>query len=372
MGSDANDDIAASWLVKRESGVWTEKEEQELNTWLDVSLTHRIAYLRLQSSWVNVARMKALGANVPQGTVPSRGLWNSTGVLRGIPPDAPPGVRLQAVGDSEYVPGARDVSNRHLNPIFSGKRKWIVGALAASFAVVAIGISIMNAGLWPGHRYSTQTGAIDTVALKDGSHIILNSDSQIRVDLGEGERRISLTQGEAFFEVAKDASRPFIVRVGQRRVIAVGTQFSVRREGDDMRVVVTEGKVRIEQLSPVAGAAEHQGPLHVVLVAAGNVAQTAKGDVMIRAESEREAENLLSWRQGYVNFDHVSLADAVAEFNRYNTRKVIIQDPTISTILISGNFRANNTDAFLDLLQSGFPVSVEKGSDQITLSARFK
>jgi len=355
MGSDANDDIAASWLVKRESGAWTEKEEQELNTWLDMSLTHRIAFLRLQSVWINAARMKALGANVPQGTVPSRGLWNSTGVLRGA-----------------YVPGARDGSIGRLSPIFSGKRKWLVSALAASFAVVAIGISIMNTGLWPGHRYSTQTGAIDTVALKDGSHVILNSDSQIRVDLDEGERSISLTQGEAFFEVAKDASRPFIVRVGQRRVIAVGTQFSVRREGGDMRVVVTEGKVRIEQLSPVTEAGEHQGPLHVVLVAAGNVAQTAKGEVMIRAESESEAENLLSWRQGYVNFDHVSLADAVAEFNRYNTRKVIIQDPTISTILISGNFRANNTDAFLDLLQSGFPVSVEKGSEQITLRARFK
>lgn len=83
-----------------------------------------------------------------------------------------------------------------------------------------------------------------------------------------------------------------------------------------------------------------------------------------------EAEEVLSWRAGYIVFRDTTLQEAVAEFNRYNTRKIVIEDPAIGTIRIGGNFHSNNTEAFLALIQGGFPISVEEGSDRVILRAR--
>ena len=199
---------------------------------------------------------------------------------------------------------------------------------------------------------------MDTVPLADGSHVTLNTDSRIRVALEAKERRVDLDRGEAFFDVAKDPARPFIVQAGDKRVVAVGTQFSVRRDHNDIRVAVTEGKVRVEDASSP------------VVLTAGSVARTANTEVLVHEAAGAEVEELLSWRSGYVVFRDTALADAVAEFNRYNTRKIIIEDPAIAAIRIGGNFRSNNTDAFLWLLQSGFPVTVEETHDQVVLKRR--
>jgi transmembrane sensor len=345
MSSEANDEIAARWLVKRESGVWTPEDEARFNTWLEASTINRIAYIRLYAAWDKAARLKALGAGIAPGTVPRRGSWGAIGFFK------------------RTAPEVRSLS-------IALRRMHISRAVAAIFIAFAIGIYALSTGLFAGHRYSTSTGAIDTVALNDGSQIILNTDSQIRVDLRENERRITLNKGEAFFEVAKDATRPFVVQIGDRRVIAVGTQFSVRREGDEIQVVVTEGKVRIEHASMLASLVDHNEPLREVLVAAGSVAQTTKNQVTVRAKPDVEVEDLLSWRSGYVNFEDVSLADAVAELNRYNTHKIIIENPSIATIRLSGNFRTNNTEGFLWLLQNRFPIAVQRTTDEITLKAR--
>ncbi len=123
--------------------------------------------------------------------------------------------------------------------------------------------------------------------MEDGSRITLNTDSQIRVDLTVKERRVELQQGEAFFEVAHDASRPFIVRAGNKRVIAVGTRFSVRREANDVRVVVTEGKVRVE----TEGDPSSTSPEPLV---AGTVAQASSAGVLVQTEPLAQAEESLS------------------------------------------------------------------------------
>jgi transmembrane sensor len=345
MSSEANDEIAARWLVKRERGVWTPEDEDRFTAWLDASTANRVAYFRLYATWDKAAKLKALGAGIAPGTVPKRGRWGSIGFFKRAVPEV-----------------------RALSIVL--RRVHISRALAAIFIVFAIGIYALGAGLFAGHRYSTSTGAIDTVALNDGSQITLNSDSQIRVDLRESERRIALNKGEAFFEVAKDSTRPFVVEVGNKRVIAVGTQFSVRREGDEIQVVVTEGKVRIEQASVLASLIGHSESSREVLVPAGTVARTSKSQFVVRAEANVEVQKLLSWRSGYVNFDDVSLAGAVAEFNRYNTRKIVIEDPSIASIRLSGNFRTNNTEAFLWLLQNRFPIAVQRTTNEIALKAR--
>jgi transmembrane sensor len=204
--------------------------------------------------------------------------------------------------------------------------------------------------------------------MPDGSNVTLNTDSQIRIALTDTERRVELGHGEAFFEVSKDPKRPFVVRAGDKRVIAVGTKFSVRREGDDIEIVVTEGKVRVED--GAAGQDSRVGGSADVFLTPGSIARADDAGVLVQRRTLPEAEEHLSWRTGWLMFRDLGLADAIAEFNRYSARKIVIQDPGIASLKIEGNFRATNVEAFVRLLESGFPVRAEVRADQILLTAK--
>jgi len=227
-----------------------------------------------------------------------------------------------------------------------------------------------------GDRYTTPIGGIASVPLRDGSNITLNTASQVHVELTPTERHVRLDKGEAFFEVAKDPNRPFIVQVDGKRVIAVGTKFSVRRNGNDIRVAVSDGKVRVEHTpSPLrvraegAGGEASQGNGSAdVFVPAGSVASTDNDRVMVHEESLAAVEDNLSWRQGYLTFHDTSLADAIAEFNRYNTHRITIEDPKIAAIRISGTFRAINYQAFVRVLGDGFSIHAKSTDDSTTLT----
>jgi transmembrane sensor len=333
---------AADWFAKREAGRWGAEDQVHLEAWLNASTANRIAYIRLQTAWERSGRLKALGAGVPAGTIPPRDSWGFAASPKGSTPEN----YLQQTPKVRAVLSAR-----------------FARAMAISLIVVlAIGTAwqfLANHA----HSYTTQIGTISTVPLSDGSKITLNTDSQIRVVLNASERRIELDQGEAYFEVAKDAARPFIVAIADKRVIAVGTKFSIRREHDDIRVLVTEGRVRIERRGSSSRAPETQ-------LAAGSQARTAQAAVLVDQPPPMEVEQLLSWRMGYIVFRDTSLADAVADFNRYTTRKIVIDDPAIANIRIGGNFRSDNADAFLSLIQNGFPIHVEQHSDRIVLTKR--
>jgi transmembrane sensor len=259
-------------------------------------------------------------------------------------------------------------------------------AVAATI-LLALGLGAYFTSRPNGDRYSTPIGGIETVPLRDGSNMTLNTATQVRVELTPKERHIRLDQGEAFFEVAHDPNRPFIVQVGTRRVIAVGTRFSVRREGDDVRVVVTEGKVRVETGSngeegsnraatthdrSAAGAQATEfvrtsGPGEAFLTP-GSVASAGDDGIVIEQKPLAEAQDDLTWRQGYLTFHDTSLADAVAEFNRYNTHQIVIEDPAVAAIRISGSFRALNYQAFVRVLNDGFAIHSMSSEDTTTLA----
>jgi transmembrane sensor len=185
--------------------------------------------------------------------------------------------------------------------------------------------------------YRTQIGALSTVPLSDGSKVTLNTDSQIHVELNPTTRRVKLDQGEAFFDVSKDGVRPFVVEIADKRVI--------ERRG----------------IAPKAAPTQ---------LAAGSEARTSQAAVLIDRPAPAQVEQLLSWRTGYLLFRDTALADAVADFNRYSARKIFIEDPAIAGIRIGGHFRSGDADAFLWLLQSGFPINVEQRSDRIILTRR--
>jgi transmembrane sensor len=347
--AEAVEDVAAAWFWKKDSGNWTEQDQAEFEAWLNRSTAHRVAYLRLRAGWKGAARLQALGAGIPRGEVPPPGLWGN---------DLFPGGKNAAKQSSSVKP----------KPSFKSLR-WAV----AIVAILAVGVTFYarNTHLLWANQYSTAVGELDTVSLPDGSRVTLNTDTRIHVDLSGKERRIDLRRGEAFFVVAKDATRPFVVYADDKRVTAVGTQFSVRRDADDIQVVVTEGRVKLEQASTVIelGKLVGRSGRPATPLAAGAVARTAKSDVLVQEGSAPDAEQRLSWRNGYLVFDATPLADAVAEFNRYSARKIVIDDPSLSALRISGNFRSSNSDGFLWLLKSGFHVQIEEGDDRVHLNA---
>ncbi len=342
---------AADWLARRDGDLWTEEDAARLAAWLDASTAHRVAFLRLENAWTETGRLQALAAGRRTPGPPERGRW-------GWPPLPPPTDRRP---DAEPpAPQWRPASPARAS---RGAR----GSLIAAMAVVALGA----ASLWAWHRtttaveratYATAMGALETVRLSDGSQATLSSDSRIAITLSRQERRIDLQGGEAFFEAAKDARRPFVVAAGDRRVVAVGTRFSVRRANADLRVVVTEGVVRLE-----VPAADGRGAGTIRLLPAGAVAVVTRDGVRTRQGSLADAERTLEWRGGYLRFDDTPLSEAAEEFNRFSARKLVMGDPEVAALRIGGNFRWSNLDGFVRLLETGFSVRVEQRGDLIVL-----
>ncbi len=358
--SEAAAAAAADWLARRESGSWTDADEIAFEAWLDSSIAHRVAYIRLDTAWKSAARLKALGAGVPAGIVPERGSWGDTRFFKGLSPMSTPLSAAQDGAAGKLVSAPPEATPQ----MRAWLRRCVPAAAALVLAIVAGGVVFRVADFFGGDRYTTPVGGLNDVRLVDGSRIVLNTDTRVRVALAAKERRIDLDRGEAFFQVAKDGARPFVVYARNKRVVAVGTQFSVRLESNDVQVVVTEGAVKLA----VVDSPDVASP--PALIKAGAIARTSKTDVLVREQTRPEAEDLLSWRNGYVVFHDITLAQAVAEFNRYNVRKIEIADPRLASLRIGGNFRANNTEAFLWLIESGFSIDVERGDDKVVLRAR--
>lgn len=328
------EDMAAAWLARRDGGRWTAQDESELAAWLAESALNRVAFLRLEAGWERSVRLKALAAGAGNAKVAGVDEWRSSPFF-----DRPP------------VPKAR----RHV------WRRLPVRIAMAATLLLALTTAIYLALPLARDDYSTPIGGLALVPLQDGSKLTLSTASRVHVTLSDSERRVDLKAGEAFFEVAHDALRPFVVRAGDQRITAVGTQFSVRREGLDVRVVVTEGKVRIEREAVENSAS---------LLAAGAIARTEGGVVRVQKGTAAEAQELLSWRGGYLSFDETTLADAVAEFNRFSNRKIVIDDESIAAVRISGKFRSTNAGEFALLLNSGFGIQVRESGDTLRLAAR--
>jgi transmembrane sensor len=320
---------ASEWLVRRTSGSWTPADQAALDAWLEGSTLRRVAYLRLELAWEKAARLKALGAGVPGLECPPRDHWNLTPFF-----------------EPRETPTPQSMSSRW--------RKLRFAAAATLLLALAAGLGMALLERDP--RYTTAVGHIESVNVADGSKVTLNSATRLRISLTRAERHVELSYGEAFFQVSKDPHRPFVVQAGSRRIVAVGTQFSVRRDGDEVQVVVTEGQVRLEGDG-------------VDVLTPGAVARAGEAGVLVQRKTLAEARDALSWRDGMLRFRDQSLSEAVAEFNRYNKRQIVIRDPSVGLLKIEGNFRTTNVDAFVRLLESGLPVRAEFEGENIVLTS---
>lgn len=343
---------AAAWLARRERGAFTPADATELAAWRAASTAHEVAFIRLEAAWKEGARLKALGAGLAPGVIPAPAdLRRSLSFRRRA--------RLARPSPDSHSGTPHAQASAHES---TGRRAWHGYSALAAGAVIAV-VAVTWFLSPSGSAYHTAVGGLQSVPLIDGSKVTLNTDTDVRVSLSPRERRVDLERGEAFFEVAKDPARPFVVRAGSRRVVAVGTQFSVRREGDEVRVLVTEGQVRLESAGGTSDAP-------VTLVAAGNFARASATGTLVAPEAQAEGDAALSWRRGYLVFHETPLADAVAEFNRYNARRIVIEDPAVGSIRIGGNFRSTSSDAFVRLLADGFPIEAHERGEEILLTHR--
>ena len=351
---------AAEWLARRDSGEWSGEDRHALQAWLDARTAHRVAFLRLESAWREAGRLQALAAGWPEGVLPPRGQWTARAATEALPHaperDEKPRMAPPDLRELRFAPRRQEKTGRW------GR------AVAAAVALVALGSLAWGGWQLGGReqaRYASGVGEVKSVAMTDGSTATLSSDSQLQVRMTRGERHVALVRGEAFFDVAHDPRRPFVVEAEGRRVRAVGTRFSVRRDADALRVVVTQGKVSLDSAPGADGRGQP-----AALLPAGSMATADRNGVLVRSLPLAEAERFLEWRSGYLSFDDASLATVAAEFNRFNRRKLEVADPSIAGLRIGGNFRWDNADGFAGLLEQGFPVRAERRPDRIVLHAR--
>jgi transmembrane sensor len=240
---------------------------------------------------------------------------------------------------------------------------WWVGAaaLAGIGMVAAVLVWALGEGQWLSlpKTYQTTHGGQGMWQLADGSVLHLNTDSSVTVRFSEHERLVTLRQGQALFEVAHEAVRPFRVNSGDSSTVAVGTEFDVYRRGDATQITVVKGRVLVYPgpLS-VSSSASMAGDEHSLSVSAGQQT-TVRSGVMPTAPVNADLSRAVAWLERQIVFDQQPLDEVAGEFNRYNGISFEIDDPKLRTLPVSGVFDAYDPASFAAFLGSLDGIRVE-------------
>lgn len=299
---------AARWVVRADR---EDLDQAELEAWLAGDTRRQGAFVRAQAAWGLLDRGRALGGE--EAADKTRPRVDRRGLLAGL------------------------------------------GAAAAACVAVVATPRLLAA------RYGTAVGEIRRVPLADGSLAAINTDTALEVAMKPRKREVRLDRGEAWFQVAKDVQRPFVVESGPVRVRAVGTAFSVRRRDGGCEVLVTEGVVEVWS----EGAGEE--PRRVTAgerVFASDSAGAAR-PVPASLEITRE----LAWREGQIVLDGEAFGAAAEEFNRYNARKIVIADPALAEQKLVGWFRTNEPESFARAAAASFGARVTVRGDAILVQS---
>lgn len=289
------DAAAADWAARADRGLSAE-EETALRAWLASDARRTGAYARVRGLALYTQRAAALG---PQ-----------------------------------YDPGSFTVpETASMRP---SRRRFLAAGSALAASVAVGGLLYMQ-----DRTISTRKGEMRVVPLDDGSIVTLNTASRIEVQFRPEARHIRLLEGEALFDVAHDAARPFVVFAGDTNVRAIGTSFSVTRlKNAPVQVLVREGVVEVaREDAPVTAP---------VRVTAHNRAVAASGKPQIAAAPVQAAElqRELAWREGRIGFEGETLRDAAAKFARYSDTEIVIDDAAMAREEIAGLFQANDPVGF--------------------------
>jgi transmembrane sensor len=312
-GGDVARSEAADWLVRLRADDLGEGEAQAFDAWLAASTANAQAY------------------------------------------DAVIGVMDEFAAASPQVEQALKAERLRV-PVLTRRVYLAAGGMAAAAAVALFLVPTFSA-VEPA-AYATATGQHETVTLADGSRIELNAGTRLTVALGRDERRVVLDQGQAVFDVAPDAQRPFVIAAGDRMVRVVGTQFDVRRREGRLSVTVARGLVEVRPVGEARGRAYRLRPgqrLDHVEGAAGETVAAASSD------------EVLGWRSGRLVYRDRPLAEVVSDLNHQFATPIRIADPRLAEASISGVLVLDDQDAVIRRLALLAPISAERSNTAVIL-----
>jgi transmembrane sensor len=352
-GSDVPGE-AAAWLIRLE-GQTSPEMWDEFQAWLDADRRHQAAFIRLRTAWTHCDRFKQLR--------PADGRVDRNLLVQLAAGESPAELSESALDEAAEARHAMD------------RRRWLmyVGATAAATAGVG-----MLGWLSAEHRrwtyFETNVGGNRKAVLPDRSEVLLNTDSRLRVRLGNGRRDGELIRGEAYFNVAHDKLRPFYVKAAHTLVCAMGTAFSVRiHEDRSVQVLVSDGRVAIGATDPMASTGAPVLPDSAPQAAGGDSVEVGANSVIIKQQPRGYVTRKLAWTTGNISFDGETLTEAVREFNRYNRRRLVIIDPAIAQMKVGGSFEAQDPESFAATLEKHFGVrrmpAVRGDNDVIRLAS---
>lgn len=309
---------AAAWVARLHGSSRSRAMEEGFQRWLKADAAHARAFELATEAW-------EIGGTIPRGA-------------------------LTSVADTSMNHTPRRTAKPYL-------------ALAAALSVVVTGALVYLRLAEP--AVSTAVGEQRILTLADGSRIFLNTDTRLVVNDEPRRRHIRLDNGEALFDVAEDRTRPFVVTAGDREVVALGTSFVVRRDDQQLAVTLLEGKVAVAPVpsgddgSPVPEASTVLLP----------------GQRLVLAESEApkldqpSLESITAWRRGEIILDKTRLQEAIAEMNRYSELKLVIEEPEIADIRVSGIFRIGDSARFAHAVAQTYHLNVDRDGRRIVISA---
>ena len=325
---------AAVWIARLHGPSRSAQMEREFRAWQALSAAHRLAFERCTDTWQDVAGLTlSTYAHAVSSGAPARGVQRAGRLKR---------------------------------------RAW---ALAATTLVVC---SVLVLQPWQAaDAYATGVGEQRLVVLQDGTRLSLNTATRVRVDLGAAQRTVHVEEGEALFEVAKDARRPFVVKVAGTEVVATGTAFVVqfvprsKGAGDSLAVTLVEGQVVVRG---AAVATEAALPRPVVMAAGERMRLHPSGGAakLTATQVDRpRMEQVLAWKRGEVLFDDASLLDAVAEMNRYSPTPIrLAGEVALGRLRVSGLFRTGDNASFARAMAALHGLVVLERPDGLELALK--
>lgn len=322
---EAIDSEAADWLVKLDGGRLSAKDRRALRTWLSEDPEHAQALKRLVSIWSDM--------DIVLNDLPDTHQSKTRNIL------------------SILLPA-----------------KWLSPALIAVFLGV-VGLSVWL--YFPVDRQSiietafhaTEVGIQHVEQFSDGSMAHLNTDSIIETEYSNSSRIVRLLRGEAMFDVVHDPIRPFIVYAGNQQVKVVGTKFVVRLTSENIIVTVTDGQVQLSKRQKTESSIAVDQVMtgqqqEVILVSEGEEVEIGnKVEVPeLKVVSDEELDRRFSWLSGQLVFRDERLEQIIKEISRYVPARIVIEDPDLKDVRISGRFEIGDTDALLEAIEVSFNV----------------
>lgn len=244
-------------------------------------------------------------------------------------------------------------------------------AIAASLAVVTVAAVATWHALRPTApapspelRYAAGVGQPRTIALSDGSTLQLDAGSEVVVQFSSQRRQLELLRGQAYFAVAKDAARPFEVRADGAMAQALGTQFSVAKRSDSVRVVVTEGHVQVSDLRAHANGGGNKA---VQLLANQSASLVNAG--RLEGPQRVDAASATGWRQGKVVYRGEPLGNVVADLNRYSQVPILLENRQLAALPVTGRWSTANVDTWLESIAQVLALEVVRSGGRIVLAS---